>query len=214
MNVDQLRRDERHFVRPQVGDPLARFPTKPRSQTRTFVRPPIGALGQHQWAGSDHRCAFGIYDFYVGCTTMAGTKGLRRQRTGRASHSKGTRRNALTGVVAAQRQSPYRLVAWLTVVAMVAIAVLGPTAPRSLAASVTPIFVDETSNLTCVDFAVTEGGGQSWQEVKRDPPRDGTITVAGFGTITISNFTGKTFDFTSTFGIDAVYVKAGAGGSN
>ena len=78
------------------------------------------------------------------------------------------------------------------------------------AASVVPIPINE-GNPTCADFAVEFGGGQNWLEVKSDPPGDGDIVVADFGTITVSNFDENVgFDWSSDFGIDAVFVKAGS----
>lgn len=62
-------------------------------------------------------------------------------------------------------------------------------------------------NLTCGSFAT------GWTETKIDPPREGTITVAG-GSITVSNLTDDTFDWSSTIGIDAVFVKGGSSGSS
>ncbi len=55
-------------------------------------------------------------------------------------------------------------------------------------------------------------GSVTWIELKQDPPgndvkSDGTLTV------TITNFDGKSFDWSSNIGVDAVYVKAGSAGS-
>ena len=44
---------------------------------------------------------------------------------------------------------------------------------------------------------------------KFDPPNNGTHNVPGFGSITVSNANGSTFDWSSTFGIDSVIVKGG-----
>ena len=64
----------------------------------------------------------------------------------------------------------------------------------AVATHVTPQFVE--GNPTC--------GGD-----KFDPPNNGTHNVPGFGSITVSNANGSTFNWTSTFGIDSVIVKGG-----
>src|SRR5688500_7088087 len=47
-------------------------------------------------------------------------------------------------------------------------------------------------------------------------PRSTLSTLFPYTTLfrTITNFNGKSFDFTANIGVDAVYVKAGAGGSH
>jgi uncharacterized repeat protein (TIGR01451 family) len=64
----------------------------------------------------------------------------------------------------------------------------------AMATHVTPVFVE--GNPTC--------GGN-----KFDPPSNGTHNVPGFGSITVSNANGSTFDWSSTFGVDSVIVKGG-----
>jgi hypothetical protein len=79
-------------------------------------------------------------------------------------------------------------------------------APTAEAATVEPQLVEGARNQSCAEFG-------DWLEVKIDPPSNGTH---GDGTlsVTISNLAGdKTFDWSSNIGVDAVYVKAGAGGS-
>ena len=99
------------------------------------------------------------------------------------------------------------LLAALGLVAALAMPVVG--------ASVTPEFVDETANLECDAF---EGEGQTWTTLKVDPNPDGAgpfVFTDGTLTVTITNATGdKSFDWSSNIGVDAVYVKAGSGGSN
>jgi hypothetical protein len=75
-------------------------------------------------------------------------------------------------------------------------------ASTAMATHVTPTPISDDNNPTCSDFG-------AWLEVKKDPPTAGTITVAGFGTITVSGVENNSFDWSSTFGIDAVLVKAG-----
>jgi hypothetical protein len=81
-------------------------------------------------------------------------------------------------------------------------AVVGP--------EVTPVFLPGAANQDCSDLDDAYGGGQTWLEIDVTPG-NGT-----FGPITITNFDGaaRTFDWSSTIGIDAVYVKGGVGGSN
>lgn len=96
----------------------------------------------------------------------------------------------------------------LAAVTLLAGTVIG--SESGIAAGVTPEFVGVTSNLTCGTFA---GEGQTWFETKLDPGRNGVLAVAP-GTITVSGYDGDAFDWSSTFGIDAVYVKGGSHGSN
>jgi hypothetical protein len=94
--------------------------------------------------------------------------------------------------------------------AAVVIGIVIAGALAALAAKVEPELVSETANQTCDDFART---GQSWTELKVDPPANGTKSD-GTLTVTITNLTDtKTFDWSSNIGVDAVYVKAGNGGS-
>ncbi len=80
------------------------------------------------------------------------------------------------------------------------------------AASVTPILIEQTSSLKCAELAPVYGfDGTS--TVKFDPPHNGTKTGAAGLTVTVSNFDGKSFNWSSNQGIDAVYVKAGRAGS-
>ena len=75
-------------------------------------------------------------------------------------------------------------------------------AGTAFATHVTPTPISNDNNPTCSDFG-------PWLEVKSDPPGNETITVDGFGEITVSNFANNRFDWSSDFGIDAVLVKAG-----
>ena len=107
-----------------------------------------------------------------------------------------------------------RRLSWLVIASLTSVALFAPGTLSVSAASVVPIPIND-GNPTCADFKVPYGGGQNWLQSKQDPPGNGTITVAGFGTITVSNFqqsssgTPGSFNWTSTFGIDAVFVKAG-----
>lgn len=97
----------------------------------------------------------------------------------------------------------------------------GVPAPSS-AASVEPVLVTVTSNLTCSDF---EPPGTDWNELTVDPNGDGIfIDDDGPLAVKISNTTAdKTFDWESVgaislvppgVSVDAVYVKGGSGGSH
>jgi len=108
------------------------------------------------------------------------------------------------------RTAPRTIVGLLAALGLVA----AMTMP-AFGASVTPEFVDVTSNLECDAF---DGEGQTWLTLKVDPnPNgdgpfdydDGTLFV------TITNADDdKSFDWSSNIGVDAVYVKAGSDGSN
>lgn len=78
---------------------------------------------------------------------------------------------------------------------------------------VEPEFVPGTANRTCASFA---GVGQEWNELKVDPNADGEYPDDdGILEVTISNTENdKTFDWSANVGVDAVFVKAGSGGSN
>ena len=81
-----------------------------------------------------------------------------------------------------------------------------PTKARSLSPSSSP-----TGNFTCSDFAATHGGGQQWLEVKFDTGELQSGTKDG---VTLVWNGDNTFDFSSTMGIDAVFVKSGSQGSH
>ena len=108
-----------------------------------------------------------------------------------------------------------RRVSWLAVLSLTVAAFVAPAASPVLAASVPAIPIN-SGNPTCSDFDGQYGGGQTWLETKDESPGNGTLDVSGFGTITISNFEASaagepgSFDWSSTFGIDAVFVKAGS----
>ncbi|MCU0483761.1 MAG: hypothetical protein MUC54_05755, partial [Chloroflexi bacterium] len=114
-----------------------------------------------------------------------------------------------------RRTSLFRRAGWLVIAALATVALVGPGAGIAAAASVAPIPIS-SGNPTCIDFAPTYGGGQSWVEYKVEPPANGTYSVGGGQTITISNFSNSSagapgsFDWSSNFGIDAVFVKAGS----
>ncbi len=79
-----------------------------------------------------------------------------------------------------------------------------------------PKFPDRLNgNPTCADLDGIYGGGQTWLEAKVDSnDLSNGAKVFGAGTITLNNYSSGSFDFTSTFGIDAVLVKAGSDSHN
>jgi hypothetical protein len=122
-----------------------------------------------------------------------------------------------------------RMIGWLAVASMLAVALLGPSAGSALGASVAPIALPNDvitdNNPTCSQTADAYGDGQDWIEFKLQEGdlADGTYVVDDMGTvdtaddlwIKISNFTNSdsgtpgSFDWESNFGIDSVLVKAG-----
>ena len=89
-------------------------------------------------------------------------------------------------------------------------------APLASASHISPELVTETRNLTCDDLASMFSGivgDVDWTELKQDPPGNG-VESDGTLTVTISNFDGKSFDWSSNIGVDAVFVKAGNAGSH
>lgn len=98
---------------------------------------------------------------------------------------------------------------------LAAIGLIAALAMPVLGASVDPEFIDQSANLECDAF---EADGQAWTTLKVDPNPDGAGPFNysdGTLSVTITNAEGdKSFDWSSNIGVDAVYVKAGAGGSN
>ncbi len=101
-----------------------------------------------------------------------------------------------------------RRLSWLVVLSLVSMALFAPGAAVQ-AASVAPVFLDGDygSNPTCGDLDGDFGGGQTWLELEKI---DGNPAVGTYGEITITAVSGQTFSWTSTVGVDAVLVKAGA----
>ena len=83
-------------------------------------------------------------------------------------------------------------------------------APPAGATHVSPELSEGAANQTCSDFA---GEGQTWVELKVDPPADGVFTD-GTLSVTITNFNDLSFDWSSNIGVDAVFVKSGSLGSH
>jgi hypothetical protein len=102
-----------------------------------------------------------------------------------------------------------RMLGWIAVASMLAIVVLGAGANRVWATHVDPIPLTG-AHPTCAALAATYGGGQTWLELKLEGAdlTNGTHTF-GTLTVTITNLTDTSFDWSSNFGVDAVLVKAG-----
>jgi hypothetical protein len=121
---------------------------------------------------------------------------------------------------AALRQVSFRAIGWLAVVAMLAVAVLGPSAQRSLAASVDPTDPGD-GNPSCTDlgyafeFKIDTGDLEetTYGDEDADFKANGGVVVSNWTgqEITISNLSddGQTFDFEAEIAVSAVLVKAG-----
>src|SRR5215216_2486464 len=98
-------------------------------------------------------------------------------------------------------------VTWVLLIAFIPLMLTGlmlPTQARPSQASVPPTLVE--GNPTCAQLV------PGTTELKVDPPGAGTFTD-GTLTVTITNYTGTSFDFTSNLPVDAVFVKAGDEGN-
>jgi LPXTG-motif cell wall-anchored protein len=86
-------------------------------------------------------------------------------------------------------------------------ALAGPAAAHE--STVEPKPKDE--GLSCPELAEEHAGGQAWQYYTTEDVADGdhseTYTVDDIGTVTVTVKSGKTFEWSSTFGIDAIYVQ-------
>jgi hypothetical protein len=107
---------------------------------------------------------------------------------------------------------PATLLAALSALGLTFSLMVGP----ALATHVTPIAIN-SGNPTCEDFEEQYGDGQDWTEFKLQDDskeggpnnlQDGTYSD-GTLTVTIDNFDGTSFDWSSNIGVDAVFVKAG-----
>ena len=112
-----------------------------------------------------------------------------------------------------------RRLSWLVVASLTSAALFAPAATVQ-AASVAPIVIGGASNISCGELDDTYGGGQTWNEFKLQDNdlANGTDTIDG-KSVTISNFVASgggagSFDWTSTFGVDAVLVKTGVAGKH
>jgi hypothetical protein len=122
------------------------------------------------------------------------------------------------------RASAVRMVGWLAVASMLAVALLGPTAGSAFGASVPGITSATDARLagnpSCDNSPGSHpnspeglddwyGNGQTWIEVKFEGSNlESGATVGG---VTLLNYDGQSFDWESDFGIDAVFVKTGEG---
>ena len=78
----------------------------------------------------------------------------------------------------------------------------------------TPV-LDSRGNPTCKDLAATYGSGATWFELKLDRLPNATDGVADTAmSVSITNGSANSFNWTATRGVDAVLVKAGNGPHN
>ena len=99
----------------------------------------------------------------------------------------------------------------ILILALMQYVLLAASPAEASHATVFPI--NGAGNLTCSQLAATFGFDGS-NEVKVDPPVAGTRAVPGGGEFTINNLTATSFDWTSTIGVAAVFVKSGSDASN
>jgi hypothetical protein len=98
----------------------------------------------------------------------------------------------------------YRKVMKYLLLPLLVIGMLSLIFGQVIGASVTPTLIQ--GNQTCSNLVA------GTTELKVEPPGAGVYTD-GTLTVTITNYTGTSFDFTSNIGIDAVFVKAGNQGN-
>jgi LPXTG-motif cell wall-anchored protein len=99
------------------------------------------------------------------------------------------------------------LTSFVTGAGLLVAALAGPAAAHE--STVEPKPKDE--GLSCPGLAEEHAGGQAWQYYTTEDVADGdhseTYTVDDIGTVTVTVKSGKTFEWSSTFGIDAIYVQ-------
>jgi hypothetical protein len=106
------------------------------------------------------------------------------------------------------------LIATTAAIGVLAAAGLLLSGSRAEATHVSPVLLEGASNQgrSCSDL---QGASQTWSEFKLEGGdlSNGSHTQGPL-TVTISNLTGDTFDWTSNIGVDAVVVKGGNAGSH
>jgi len=100
----------------------------------------------------------------------------------------------------AASKAGHRAGLWALALATAAAAAFAFWPSAATGASVAPVHVD--GNPTCADLGYAHG-------FKVDPPNGGTYNVGSLGSVTVST-DGVSFDWSSTFGIDAVISKGGS----
>lgn len=93
----------------------------------------------------------------------------------------------------------------------------GALRPASLTGATTPNFVagGAGTNYTCRDLAGLYAPGAEWLEIKLDQMPTGSHLVRDTAlSVSVTNGTNTTFDWTSTIPVDAVFVKSGQEGHN
>jgi LPXTG-motif cell wall-anchored protein len=111
------------------------------------------------------------------------------------------------GVLTPRTRGVVGLVSVVSGTGLLVAALAGPAAAHE--STVEPKPKDE--GLSCLELADEHAGDQTWEQYTIDDVADGdqteTYAVDDVGTVTVSVKAGKTFEWTSTFGIDAVYVQ-------
>src|SRR3990172_1493366 len=109
-----------------------------------------------------------------------------------------------------ERYRPLHLLGLTGVAALLALAA---TLAAGTAGATHVVPTPVAGNPTCSDL---QGSGQTWIEIKADPPGNGVFSDANVS-VTVSNFTPNSFDWSMTssvtVGLDAVFVKAGNAGN-
>ena len=116
--------------------------------------------------------------------------------------------NAMAHVVLTSRtRGLVGLTSLLAGTGLLVAALAGPAAAHE--STVEPKPKDE--GLSCPELAEKHADGQTWQQYTIEDVADGdhgeTYTVDDVGAVTVTVKSGKTFEWSSTFGIDAIYVQ-------
>jgi LPXTG-motif cell wall-anchored protein len=126
---------------------------------------------------------------------------------GRAPRALGKDIAMAHGILTSRARGVVGLTSLMAGTGLLVAALAGPAAAHE--SSVEPKPKDE--GLSCPELADEHAGGQTWQQFTIDDVADGdhseTYTVEGVGTVTVTVTGGKTFEWSSTFGIDAIYVQ-------
>jgi LPXTG-motif cell wall-anchored protein len=126
---------------------------------------------------------------------------------GRAPRAVGKDNAMAHGVVTPRWRGVVGLTSVVAGAGLLVAALAGPAAAHESTVEPTP----EDEGLSCPELAEDHAGGQTWQQFTIDDVADGdhseTYTVDGVGTVTVTVKSGKTFEWSSTFGIDAIYVQ-------
>ena len=101
--------------------------------------------------------------------------------------------------MARRRASTFRRVGWLAVAAMTTLALVGPAAGPVAGASVAPIPIDSGNLDLCRFRGRLRRRPEPGSTRSRTAPGNGTVSVSGFGTITVTNFVNSTSETPGSF---------------